>query len=265
MVVKGSGEGRVLDTRALPRANSPADADVVSLGNTACERPLRTMAASYFDVDGTLVRSNLLHTAIYYMANDINPVRSVKNLAGMVLRAPSWVLAERQDRRLFNEMLFEVFKGVSQDRLLVLADEGYEWCMKKHIYRGARDLIARCKDAGHEVVLVSGALDFLLSRLAQDLGADHYVGNRLEFKDGYATGKMLRPVVAGPAKSRLMQDHAAARGHDLAQCHAYTDSYSDVPMLAVVGHPTALNPDAKLERLALSYQWPIIRFSKDSN
>jgi HAD superfamily hydrolase (TIGR01490 family) len=221
------------------------------------------MAASYFDVDGTLVSSNLLHTAIYYMANDINPIRSVKNLAGMMFRSPRLLLAELKDRRLFNELLFEVFRGTSEDRLHVLADSAYEWCMKDHVYPGARDLIARCKAAGQEVVLVSGALDFLLARLAADLGADHYVGNRLEFKDGYATGKMLLPIVAGPAKSRIIYDHAVAGGHDLAKCHAYSDSYSDVPMLAVVGHPAAINPDSKLERLAQAYQWPILHFAKD--
>lgn len=223
------------------------------------------MAASYFDVDGTLVSSNLLHTAIYYMSNDINPLRSVRNLAGMIARGPRMFVAELRDRRAFNELLFEVFKGVSEDRLHVLADEGFEWCMRKHIYPGARDLIARCKDAGHEVVLISGALDFLLARLAKELGADHFVGNRLEFKDGYATGKILRPVIAGPTKSRVIYDHAQLRGHNLAECFAYSDSYSDVPMLSVVGKPAAINPDGKLNRLASTYQWPIIHFEKASH
>lgn len=220
------------------------------------------MAASYFDVDGTLVSSNLLHTAIFYMANDINPMRSFRNVAGMVLKGPRLYLAERRDRRIFNELLFEVFAGVSEDRLHVLADESFDWCMRKHIYPGARDLIKRCKAAGQEVVLISGALDFMLSRLSEELGADHYVGNRLEIKDGYATGKMLRPVIAGPTKSRIIYDHAQERGHNLADCFAYSDSYSDVPMLSVVGKPAAVNPDRQLHRLATTYQWPIIHFEK---
>jgi HAD superfamily hydrolase (TIGR01490 family) len=170
-------------------------------------------------------------------------------------------MAELTDRRSFNELLFEAFRGTTEDRIQVLADEAYEWCMKDRIYTGARDIIARAKDLGHEVVLISGALDFLLERLAKDLGADHFVGNRLEIHDGYATGKLLRPVVAGPNKSRLIADHARDHGHELAECFGYSDSYSDVPMLSVVGRPAVINPDPKLLRLARAYQWPIIELT----
>ncbi len=222
------------------------------------------MTASYFDVDGTLVSSNLVHTAIYYMGNDINPMHSARNILGLVARTPKLLWAELRDRRMFNELLFEAFKGTSEDRLIALADDAVGWCMKRHVYPGARDIIARAKDLGHEVVLVSGALDFMLERLSKELGADHFVGNRLEMKDGYATGKLLRPVVAGPTKSRLIQDHARDNGHDLAECFGYSDSYSDLPMLSVVGKPAVINPEPKLERLALTYQWPVIKLEKES-
>ncbi len=219
------------------------------------------MTASYFDVDGTLVSSNLMHTAVWYMANDINPLRSAKKLGKLLARAPKLLWAEVRDRRTFNELLFEAFRGTSEDRLQVLADDAYAWCMKDNIYPGARDIIKRAKELGHEVVLVSGALDFLLERLAADLGADHWVGNRLEIHDGYATGKLLRPVVAGPTKSRLIANHARDNGHELAECFGYSDSYSDVPMLSVVGRPAVINPDPKLLRMARTYQWPIIELS----
>ncbi|EDM81428.1 HAD-superfamily subfamily IB, PSPase-like protein [Plesiocystis pacifica SIR-1] len=221
------------------------------------------MTASYFDVDGTLVSSNLMHTAVWYMANDINPLRSAKKLGRLLMRAPKLLVAEMRDRRSFNELLFECFRGTSEDRIQVLADEAYGWCMKDNIYDGAKDIVARAKDLGHEVVLVSGALDFLLERLAEDLGADHYVGNRLEIHEGYATGKLLRPVVAGPTKSRLIAEHARDHGHELEDCFGYSDSYSDVPMLSVVGHPAVINPDAQLLRLARTYQWPIIELAHD--
>src|SRR5689334_12707488 len=127
------------------------------------------MTASYFDVDGTLVSSNLMHTAVWYMANDINPLRSAKQLGKLMLRGPRLLVAELADRRSFNELLFAVFRGTTEDRLHVLADEAYAWVMKDRIYKGARDIVSRAKDLGHEVVLVSGALDFMLERLAADL------------------------------------------------------------------------------------------------
>lgn len=216
------------------------------------------MTASYFDVDGTLVRTNLVHPTLYYLLHQPNPAKVFMGLARAALQAPKMALAELRDRRLFNEMLFSVYEGTSEDRLHVLADDAFDSVIKPALYPDAKALIQRCRDQGQDVVLISGALDFLMQRLAKHLGATHVIANRLEIKDGFCTGKLLRPVVAGPEKARLVRDHAKAHNHDLNDCFGFSDSYSDVPMLSVVGYPTAVNPDAKLTRLAHAYSWPII-------
>lgn len=220
------------------------------------------VTASYFDVDGTLVRTNLVHPTLYYMLRQRSPVRSLGRIAKMALQSPRLVMAEMQDRRLFNEMLFQAYAGMSRDRLYLLADDAFESVMKPALFPAAKQLVARCRAEGHEVVLVSGALDFLMERLVEHLGASSFIANRLEIKDGFATGRLLRPVVAGPEKARLIREHARAGGHDLSECFGYSDSYSDVPMLSVVGHPAAVNPDAKLERLARAYGWPVLRLDE---
>ena len=220
------------------------------------------VAASYFDVDGTLVRTSLLHPTLYYMLHQRSPMRSLQKLARAVVKSPQLVWAELQDRRMFNEALFTSFEGISRDRLLILADDAFESVLKKAIYPHARDLVSRSRDEGHDVVLVSGALDFLMTRLADHLGATHVIANRLEIKDNYATGRLLRPVVAGPEKARLIREHAREHGHDLNDCFAYSDSYSDVPMLSVVGYPAAVNPDSRLHRLARTYGWPVLTLDR---
>jgi HAD superfamily hydrolase (TIGR01490 family) len=219
------------------------------------------VAASYFDVDGTLVKTNLIHPTLYYLLHQRTPMRSLQKLARAALNSPRMVWAEMQDRRMFNEVLFSSYEGISEDRLRVLADDAFEDVLKRAIFPSAKDLVSRCRDEGHDVVLVSGALDFLMRRLADHLGATHVIANRLEIKDRFATGKLLRPVVAGPEKARLVREHARAAGHDLDECFAYSDSYSDVPMLSVVGHPAAVNPDRRLMLLANAYNWPIIRLA----
>lgn len=221
------------------------------------------MPASYFDVDGTLVKTNLVHPTLYYVLHQRSPFRSFLKLAETAVRTPRLVLAELQDRRLFNEALFYAFEGMSQDRLHALSDEVFDRVMKPALFPAAKDLIARCKGEGHEVVIVSGALDFLMEHLREYLGADTVIANRLEYKHGIATGKLLRPVVAGPEKPKLLREHAKEKGHDLADCFAYSDSYSDVPMLSVVGHPAAVNPDGRLERLAKTYGWPVLSLNKN--
>lgn len=220
------------------------------------------MAASYFDVDGTLVRTSLIHPTLFYLTHQRTPFRSLLKLGRAAIRAPQMAWAEMQDRRLFNEALFSSFEGISNDRLLVLADDAFDSVIKPAVFPHAKNLVARCRDEGHDVVLVSGALDFLMKRLADYLGATHVIANKLEIKDGYATGRLLRPVVAGPEKARLIREHAHGRGHDLDDCFAYSDSYSDVPMLSVVGHPAAVNPDGRLQRLARTYGWPVITLDR---
>jgi HAD superfamily hydrolase (TIGR01490 family) len=216
------------------------------------------MAASYFDVDGTLISTNLVHPTLYYVLNQRTPLHSLAKVGVAMVKAPWMAWAETRDRRIFNELLFTSYEGTSEDRLIGLAEETFERVMKPNIYPGARELVKTSLDKGHDVVLVSGALDFLMQLLAEHLGATGVIANRLEIKDRFATGKLLRPVVAGPEKARLIREHARSKGHDLDECFAYSDSYSDVPMLSIVGHPAAVNPDRKLSLLANAYHWPII-------
>ena len=215
-------------------------------------------AAAYFDVDGTLVRTNLLQPTVFYLANQQTPVQSAGRLLRAALRAPQMALAEMRDRRTFNELLYSTYEGISRDRLLLLSEECFDKVVRPALFANARSLVKRCRDEGQDVVLVSGALDFVLEHLVKYLGASALIANRLEFKAHYATGRLLRPVVAGPEKARLIREHARDNDYDLAECFAYSDSYSDVPMLSVVGHPAAVNPDVKLRRLAQAYGWPVI-------
>jgi HAD superfamily hydrolase (TIGR01490 family) len=214
------------------------------------------LAACYFDVDGTLVRTNLIQPTLYYLLNQGTPVQTALQLGKALLRAPRMASAELLDRRLFNELLYSAYAGMSEDRLVVLADEVWSSVLRPSLFPAARSLVEKSKAAGHELVFVSGALDLIVDRLADYFGGGDVIANRLEMKDGIATGKLLKPVVAGPEKARIVRDHARKKGHDLDECFAFSDSYSDVPMLSVVGHPAAVNPDRRLALLAKAYAWP---------
>ncbi|MDO9174895.1 MAG: haloacid dehalogenase-like hydrolase, partial [Actinomycetota bacterium] len=65
-----------------------------------------------------------------------------------------------------------------------------------------------------------------------------------------------------PGKVEAIEQLARWEGLDLDQCWAYSDSASDLPMLEAVGHPVAVNPDARLERVAGQRGWPVVVFSK---
>ena len=70
-------------------------------------------STAYFDVDGTLVGTNLVHPTVMYFANQSSPLKSAMRLGSALLQAPLMAVAESRDRRLFNEMLFSHYKGMS--------------------------------------------------------------------------------------------------------------------------------------------------------
>jgi HAD superfamily hydrolase (TIGR01490 family) len=218
-------------------------------------------SAAFYDVDGTLIRINIVHAFAFYARRQPSILESARRTVTTALSVPVFWAADKVSRKWFNEIFYRSYEGESEDRLVVLAEELFEDVIKPNIYPRARDLIAESRAAGIRQVLISGALDFTMKPLAAWLGVDDLIANRLEFDGGYATGKLKKPFVAGATKSVIMRDYARAHGIDLAESWAYSDSFSDYPMLAVVGHPTAVHPDLRLRSVARSYDWPVLDLS----
>lgn len=215
-------------------------------------------AAAFYDMDGTLVRTNLVHAFAYNARNQQGLLRSVKKTLSTFASVPLFLAADMYNRRLFNDIFFVRYRGESEDRLRYLADELFETTIKPSIYPGAYTLIAKSKELGLRQVLVTGALDITVEPLARHLKIDEYVTNRLEFVDGYATGRLLPPVMAAATKASWIRIYAEKEKLNLSECYSYSDSMSDLPMLSVVGHPTAVNPDLRLRNTALQHDWPIL-------
>ena len=83
-------------------------------------------SAAYFDVDGTLVGTNLIHPTVVYLMNQATPMESAAKVGRALLNAPALLMAELKDRRLFNEMLFYHYKGMSEDRIKSVSRQAYE-------------------------------------------------------------------------------------------------------------------------------------------
>jgi HAD superfamily hydrolase (TIGR01490 family) len=174
------------------------------------------------------------------------------------LGVPAFLAADFYSRRLFNDVFFRRYTGESEDRLRYLADELFDNVIRPSIFPGAYELIDNSRRMGLRQVLVTGALDLTVRPLARHLGIDEFVTNRLEFSGGKATGRLLPPVMAAATKASWIRVYAEKEGLSLSECYSYSDSMSDLPMLSVVGHPTAVNPDFRLRNTALQHDWPIL-------
>lgn len=215
-------------------------------------------SAAFYDVDGTLIKLNIVHAFAFYAARQPSLVEALGTWGITAASVPLFWAADKLSRKWFNELFYRMYENMSEDRLVTLSEELFEDVIKPNIYPRARDLIAESRRAGCRQVIISGALDFTLRPLVEYLGVDDCIANRLEFHEGYATGKLQKPFVAGTTKADIMRTYARKHGIDLAESWAYSDSYSDFPMLTVVGRPTAVNPDLRLRAVARSYDWPVL-------
>ena len=117
------------------------------------------------------------------------------------------------------------------------------------VYDEAVSLIEEHKLAGRDIVIVSTSGTEVVEPIGEMLGADRVVATRLEIVDGRYTGDIEYYAYA-EEKASAIRELAAQRGYDLAECYAYSDSITDVHMLEAVGHPSAVNPDKELRRIA---------------
>ena len=215
-------------------------------------------AAAFYDLEGTLVGTNLVHTLGFYARKQTGVWRSLRKSAATVLSLPVFAATDQYSRKVFNDLFFQRYKGQTEDRLRYFADDLFNDVLKPAVFPGAFELIEKSRSLGLRQVVVTGALDFSVTPLMDYLGIEDYVANRLEFVNGIATGRLLPPVLAAATKASWIRNFAEREQLSLSDSYAYSDSMSDLPMLSIVGHPAAVNPDMRLRQTALHYDWPVL-------
>jgi HAD superfamily hydrolase (TIGR01490 family) len=114
------------------------------------------------------------------------------------------------------------------------------------------------RQAGHQLVLVTGAPDFLIAPLAEFLEVPTVFAAKLEQRNPVYTGALIPPLPYGRGKRELILAHAREMGIDLAGSYAYGDSPGDHDLLELVGHPLVINPIRGMARTAQRRGWPIM-------
>ena len=130
-----------------------------------------------------------------------------------------------------------------------------------YVYAEAVELIAEHHAAGRDVVVVSASAAVLVEPIAAALGADHVLSTQMTVEDGRFTGK-IDFYNYGANKAVGVRQLAEREQYDLAESFAYSDSITDAPMLAAVGHSAVVNPDRVLKRLAAQSGWSVLAFTR---
>ena len=221
--------------------------------------PERTDVAAVFDLEGTVVASNLVEAYLWARLSALPPSRWGGELAGLAAALPRYLRAERRDRGDFIRAFLRRYEGASEAELRDLADDVLGQALLQRAIPEAVRQVRRHRVAGHRTILITGAIDVLVQPLAALF--DEVVASSLHTSGGVFTGLLEAPPLVDEARAAWLQRHARETGLDLAGCYAYGDSYSDRPLLEVVGHPVAVNPDPALYAHARRRGWPVRNWS----
>jgi HAD superfamily hydrolase (TIGR01490 family) len=223
--------------------------------------PGTARTAAFFDLDKTIIArsSTLAFSRPFYAGGLINRRTVLRSAYAQFVYLLGGADHDQMER--MREYLSAMCTGWDVETVKAIVADTLDHIVIPMIHEEAVELIAQHQAAGRDVVIVSSSGAEVVEPIGAMLGADKVIATRMVVADGKYTGE-ISEYAYGPHKATAMLALAEAEGYDLENSYAYSDSVTDEPMLAAVGHPFAVNPDKALRRLAVARDWPVLDFSE---
>jgi HAD superfamily hydrolase (TIGR01490 family) len=225
---------------------------------TALATPADPEVAAFFDVDNTLMQG----ASIFHLARGLYRRRffTTREIASAAWKQVKFRVVGSEDPDHVADAqasALAFIEGHTVLELEQLGEEIFDEAMAARIWPGTRALAQLHLDQGQRVWLVTAAPIEIAHIIARRLGLTGALGTVAEHVDGVYTGRLVGTMLHGPAKAEAVAALAEREGLDLARCSAYSDSANDLPMLSLVGHAFAINPDARLRAHARREGWRV--------
>jgi HAD superfamily hydrolase (TIGR01490 family) len=251
MAADGSAHGQ----KAVTAGRASAAAAEVE---TALQVPADPHAAAFFDVDNTVMQgASIFHLARGLYQRDFFTARDIGRFAWQQAKFRMVGREQLDDVHEARETALSFAAGHTVAELTVIGEEVFDEVMAAKVWPGTRALAQMHLDAGQRVWLVTATPVEVATVIAKRLGLTGALGTVAETEDGVYTGRLVGEILHGAAKVAAVTALAEREDLDLATCSAYSDSANDIPLLSLVGHPCAINPDAKLRAHAREHGWRV--------
>lgn len=204
--------------------------------------------AAFFDLDKTILArsSTLAFSRPFYNGGLINRRAVLRSAYAQFVYLLGG--ADHEQMEKMRAYLSAIVTGWDVQGVKDIVAEALHHVVEPLVFAEAVALMADHQAAGHEVVIVSSSGQEVVGPIGELLGADRVIATRMGVEDGKYTG-VIDFYSYGENKATAVRELAAERHYDLAECYAYSDSITDLPLLQVVGHPYAVNPDRALRRI----------------
>ncbi len=224
--------------------------------------PRRTDVAAVFDLQGTVLASNVVEQYLLMQRAVLPPSQWPHEVADLARSLPEYWRAERRDRGEFIRTFVRRYEGVDEAALQALVDGDLGEALRRGIIPEALEQVRAHREAGHRTVLVTGAIDVFVRPLASLF--DEVVAARMHSDHGTWTGFLDAPPLVDEARAAWLREYARAEGLDLEGSYAYGDSHADRVWLELVGYPQVVNPDVALYQYAKRKHWQVHSWDRPS-
>jgi len=215
------------------------------------------MTLALFDLDNTLLGGDSDHAWGEFLVSRGHVDAEAYRLANDGFYAD--YRAGTLDIRAFCEFVFAVLARNEPATLKQWRDEFMAEGITPLLLPKAFDLLAKHRDMGHTLVIITATNHFVTELIAERLGVEHLIATTPEqTPDGRFTGKLAGTPCFQAGKITRLQEWMAERGESLDGAWFYSDSRNDLPLLEVVAHPVAVDADEALTRIAQERGWPCI-------
>ena len=223
---------------------------------------MTTMRLALFDLDGTLLSGDsdslwceflidqgLLHGSFRQRSEEM----SRRYASGTIIPKD------------FYDFFAGTLAGLEPSGLRPLQERFLHDWIRPRIPADSRELLQRHRDAGDALVLTTATNRVISELTATELGMDHYVCTELEQVEGRFTGRTSGVLNMRTGKIDRLRQWLAESGQPervLKEACFYTDSINDSALLSVVRRPIVVDPDPRLESIAIRNGWTVLRLNR---